>query len=65
MATHRRKAGVRSEVGMWPTISAAVQSGWGPTGRLLVILIALVAFIAVAGDSSISFVLGALLTGSK
>jgi hypothetical protein len=50
---------------MWPTISAAVQSGWGPTGRLLVILIALVAFIAVAGDSSISFVLGALLTGSK
>lgn len=68
MATNRRTPEFSSKAGMWSTITAAVQAGWGPTGRLLTVL-AVLGFLLIgvtvaAGDSDMVVVLRALLAGN-
>lgn len=67
MATDRRPPDYSRKAGMWSTITAAVQAGWGPTGRLLTVLAVLGALLigvtVAAGDSDMVVILRALLTG--
>ena len=66
MSSKYRKTEPLRKASVWSTISAAVQAGWGPTGRLLTI-IALVGLFAlgftlVAKDSETTLLLRALVS---
>jgi hypothetical protein len=54
-----------AKIGMWSTIADAVQSGWGPTSRLLVVLVVLGTVVAgsamVTGDSELATIIRTLL----
>lgn len=55
------------KAGMWSTIAAAVQSGWGSTVRLLLILVTLGAVVTGAamasGDSELAGLVRTLVGG--
>ena len=63
MATNRRRPDCNPKPGIWSTVTAAVQAGWGPTGRLLTVLavlgVLLIGVTAAAGDSDIMVMLRA------
>lgn len=65
MASKTFKNEPRSKAGMWSTVTAAVEGGWGSTVRLLTLLIplgALVLGLAVAtGESDLVGLLRALV----
>ena len=69
MAIKRRMPKYGGQTGMWSTITAAVQAGWGPTGRLVSVLavlgMVLIGVTAAAGDSAPAVLLRALLAGSR
>ncbi|GAB2709223.1 hypothetical protein BKA24_002542 [Microbacterium marinum] len=56
-----------TKAGMWSTITAAVEGGWGATGRLVVILAvvaaAIVAVILVSGGGAVMMGLRSLVLG--
>jgi hypothetical protein len=47
MASTRRVPGTELRAGLWSTVTAAVQGGWGQTVRLVIILAALGGLAAV------------------
>lgn len=75
MATDRRTPEYGRRAGMWSTITAAVQAGWGATVRLLTVLAVLGVLLivttatatatATAGDSDIVVMLRTLLAGIR
>lgn len=69
MAANRRVPDLGRKTGMWATITAAVEAGWGATSRLLTVLVILGALVIgityAAGDNVIVVMLRTLLVGSR
>lgn len=57
------------KAGMWSTIAAAIEAGWGPTARLLAVLAALgiviIGFAIAAGDTGLGVIFHALFAESR
>lgn len=54
-------------IGMWSAIAGAVEAGWGPTGRLLTVLLLrgaiLIGFVLAVGDGELGTMIRKLLGG--
>lgn len=56
----------RGRAGLWTTMSAAINGGWGATFRMLVLIVALgaigIGFIVAVGDGPTDTIVRALLS---
>lgn len=54
-------------IGMWSAIADAVEAGWGPTGRLLTVLLLrgaiMICFVVAVGDAEFGTMIRKLVGG--